>query len=74
MCWADASNCVMFTEWSIGLSDNDSFIMRPVVIDVEQAAHVEMKEGYFWFNGEKSERSFLETGVRWVLSIEPYGD
>ena len=54
-------------EWSIGLSPNDSFLMRPVTVARHDASHMEIKDGLFWYNGQVTEYSLREAGVRYAL-------
>ena len=56
---------IMFSEWAIGLSENDTFIMRAIAVERPSAYKMQIKEGYFYYNDEKTEWSFLESGIRY---------
>ena len=51
-------------EWGIGLSDNDTYIMRPIAVARPDANLMQIKDGFFWYNGVQTDWSFLESGVR----------
>ena len=54
-----------FAEWAIGLSVNDTFIMRPIAVERPDAFLMQIKEGFFWYNNVKTEWSFMEVGIRY---------
>ena len=62
----------MFLEWGIGLTDNDTFLMRPIAVDREDAYLMEIKQGMFWYNTELTKYSLREVGVRYKNKTDFY--
>ena len=56
----------MCAEWSIGLTEDDDFLMRPIVVIRDEARQMEIKDGMFWYNGQMTQYSLREVGVRSV--------
>ena len=57
-------HCTLSTEWGIGLSENDTYLMRPISVARDEARQMEIKDGMFWYNGHMTEYSLREAGVR----------
>ena len=51
--------------WSVGISPNDDYILRPTPVEITDTVPLEMRDGYMYYSGQKSDQSFLAAGVRY---------
>ena len=50
--------------WSVGISPDDDYILRLTPVEANETKPMEMRDGYMYYNGLKSDESFLAAGVR----------
>ena len=46
------------------MAEDDDSIMRPIYVERENAHQMEIKDGFFWYNGVQTDWSFMEVGIR----------